>query len=216
MSDANEGPSEATGAESRTSALLDSLVDLDSNWFALAFYGFLLVWMVAILVVAWEWSWRDKLVPFIAGVPTVALLVVKLVKLGSPATYDRLTPGFVAAAPPFDTDDGETAKLEAEFEEAREETDVSRPQREQVAYAVRMTAWAMALPLLMYVIGFANALVLFVLGFGLRFFDSPRDAVLVTLGFSAFMYLFFYTIIGMQPWTGVLDIPSIVELVGLG
>lgn len=223
--------SDATGAEGRSTRVWNALVGVDTKWYLLAFYVFLLVWIGWLLVTAWEWSWRDKLVPFIAGVPTFVLLVAKLVKVSSPATYERLAPSltfvgedeapdreaaaFEAALEETHGDEQDTEELEEAFEVARGSDDVTRPPREQFAYAVRMVAWALALPLLMYVIGFANALVLFVLAFGLRFYDRPRDAVIVTVVFSVFMYVFFYSIIGMQPWTGTLEIPSIVELAGL-
>lgn len=207
MSDAT-----ATG-EDRFAGFWDYLDRANIRWFQLVFYGFLLVWMVSLLVVSWEWSWRDKLVPFIAGIPTVVLLLVKIVKVAFPETYDRLLPDF-----DFGEDQstsGETSELEETLSQIKEESDYARPRRERIAYAVRMIAWAMALPILMYTIGFSNALLLFVIAFGLRFYDSIRQTVIVTAVFSAFMYLFFYEIIGLQPWLGILELPSIVKVLGL-
>lgn len=207
--------------EPAASGLWHTLAGFDRRWFELVFYLFLLVWMVGLLIVAWEWTWRDKLIPYITGVPTIAFILVRLVAVASPETYRRLTPTLPWGGESAETTEGgrpvseETAELEETLQAVQAGSDVTRPRREQIAYGVRMIAWAMALPLLMYVIGFSNALVLFVLAFGLRFYDSTRDAVLVTVGFSAFMYLFFYYILGMQPWTGILDIPSIVEVVNL-
>lgn len=191
----------------------ERLSRIDKQWFELVFYGLLLVWLVALLVVAWEWSWDNKLIPYVAGIPTALMLVVKLVKIVVPGWYDRVMPEFGSESSADDDQEGELAQA---YEQVREDSSTGRPRTERIAYGVRMTAWSMVLPLLMYVLGFANALVLFTLAFGLRFYDSPRRAVVVTVVFSVLMYVFFYLLIGMQPWQGTLGIPSIVDVLGLG
>jgi hypothetical protein len=191
------------------------LSELDPKVYQLVFYGLLLVWMAWLMVTSWEWSWANKLVPLFAGVPTLVLLLVKLVAIVSPETYARVTPGSESG----DGDDGSggDSDLEDTYQQIRsEDEDTTRPRPEQISYALRMLGWALALPAAMYFIGFANALILFVLLFGLRYFESPRDTVIVTVAFSVLMYLFFWQIIGLNPWTGTLDIPSIVDVLGLG
>lgn len=188
---------------------------VDPRAFPLVFYGFLLVWIGALLVVSWEWAWRDKLVAYLAGVPTLAFIVVTMVKVYSPETYDRLT-FFLPEAEVSVGDDGEASDLREAYESIRDTDDVGRPRSERIAYGVRITVWAMTLPVLMYTLGFANALVLFVFAFGLRFYDTVRETVVVTVVFSVLMYLFFWEIIGMSPWTGTLGLPSVVDLLGLG
>lgn len=195
------------------SRLADRLGDVDATGYELVFYGFLLLWASWLMITAWEWSWDNKLVPLFAGVPTIAFLVVKLLAVVSPETYARLTPDF-GERTTESTD--EELELEETYQSIREEDDGTRPRTEQIDYAIRMTIWAMALPVLMYLIGFANALLLFVLLFGLRYYDSVRDTVVVTVVFSVLMYLFFWQIIGLNPWPGTLGIPSIVEVLGLG
>jgi hypothetical protein len=169
--------------------------------------------MARMMVTAWDWSWADKLVPLFAGIPAVVLLLVELFSIVFPRQYARVMP--------VDADTAGSGEAELELEETYQEVreqdeDMTRPRSAQIAYALRMLAWAMALPLLMYLIGFANALVLFVLAFGLVYFGSVRDTVIVTVVFSVLMYLFFWQIIGLNPWTGTLGIPSIVQLLGLG
>lgn len=195
------------------SRLATRLGEMDATWYELVFYGSLLVWMAWLMITAWEWSWTDKLIPLFAGVPTIAFLIVKLLGIVSPETYARLTPDF-GEEPTESTD--EESDLEDTYQTIRGEDDGTRPRTEQIDYAIRMIAWALALPLLMYLIGFANALLLFVLLFGLRNFGSVRDSIVVTVVFSVMMYLFFWQIIGLNPWPGTLGIPSIVSVLGLG
>lgn len=207
--------SDATAtSENLLTGFWDLLDRANIRWFQLVFYGFLLVWMASLLIVSWEWAWRDKLVPYIAGVPTIALLLVKIVKIAAPDLYDRIVPDFDFGD--GQSASGETSELEETLSQIKEESDYARPRRERIAYAVRMLVWSMALPILMYTIGFSNALLLFVIAFGLRFYDSLRQVVIVTVVFSAFMYLFFYEIIGLQPWLGIFELPSIVRILGLG
>lgn len=208
---------QTVGTDGSLSDTWERLSSIDKKWFELAFHGFLLFWIVALLVIAWGWSWDNKLIPYVAGIPTALMLVVKLVKTASPDLYDRVTPEFKPGSDSTEDEDGGAVDdLTEAYESAGDASDVKRPPAEQLAYGVRMTAWSMALPILMYVIGFSNALVLFTLAFGLRFFDSPRRAVLITAVFSALMYVFFYAIMGLQPWPGIAGIPSIVDVLGLG
>lgn len=195
---------------SRLSRRLD---EVDTTVYELVFYGFLFVWVVGLMVSAWGWSWDNKLVPMFAGIPTIAFLLVKLVAIVSPETYARVMPdssgGESEAA-------DESDDLEDTYQSIREQGDDTRPRPEQISYALRMVVWAVALPLMMYLIGFANALPLFIFLFGLRYYDSLRMTVVVTVSFSVVMYLFFWLIIGLDPWPGILGIPSIVEIFGLG
>jgi hypothetical protein len=212
---------EPTRQSRRLSGVWERLSIIDKQWYELVFYGFLLAWIVALLVVAWEWSWDNKLIPYVTGVPTILVLLAKLAKIVAPEWYERLTPDFGSESSADDQRAGddkadEVNELTQAYEEVSEDSTAGRPQTERIAYGVRMTAWSMVLPLLMYVLGFANALVLFTLAFGLRFYESPRRAVVVTVVFSGLMYLFFYLLIGMQPWQGTLGIPSIVDVLGLG
>lgn len=203
------------------SSVWERLSTVDKQWFELVFYAFLLVWVVALLVVAWEWSWDNKLIPYVTGIPTLLMLLVKIGKIVAPQWYERLTPDFGSESTADDKKANaekpdEVNELTQAYEEVSDDSTTGRPHTERIAYGVRMTAWSMALPVLMYVLGFANALVLFTLAFGLRFYESPRRAVIVTLVFSVLMYLFFYLLIGMQPWQGTVGVPSIVDILGLG
>ena len=201
------GPPDADerGPLGRLAVRLDAV---DRRVFPVVFYGFLLVWMVALLVVSWEWAWRDKLVAYLAGLATIALIGVVMVKVVSPATYDRLT-FFLPEASEIEADD-EASELLATYQELRESGDMGRPRSQQIYYGIRMTAWAMALPTTAFAYG------LFVFAFGVRFYETLLESVVVTVVFSILMYIFFWEIIGMSPWTGTLDLPSIVEVLGLG
>jgi hypothetical protein len=199
--------------DSLVSRIAQRLSDIEGRRYELLLYGLLLVWVCWMMITARGWSWDDKLIPLFAGIPTIVFILAKLLVIVSPETYAGLS-DIGGSSAESEAEDG--SSIEDAYQSIRESDEGTRPRTEQYSYAIRMVGWAMALPLLMYLIGFANALLLFVFAFGLRFFNSIRDTVVVTVVFSAVMYLFFWQIIGLNPWLGTLGIPSIVELLGLG
>lgn len=184
---------------------------VENRWYRLAFFTFLLVWLAYMMLSALPWNWADKLFPFIAGVPAILLVLLKIFKNLFPERYAALKP----EAPKTPETDHEENRLEETYKELREESDVARPKNERIAYALRMGAWALVLPLLMYLIGFSNALPLYMLAFGYRFYGSVKMTVIISIVFTALMYGFFYTIIGIPVWDSVLGIPSLVRVLGL-
>lgn len=190
--------------------VVERLASIETRHYKLVFFGFLLVWLLYLLWASLSWPWTDKLFPFIAGVPAVIMVTLKIVKNLYPERYEALKP-----EPPTVATDEETNQLEETYKKIREGSDTGRPRRERIAYAVRMIVWALALPLLMYLIGFSNALPLFIFAFGLRFYDSLKATIAVTIVFTVLMFGFFYVIMGIPVWDSVLGIPSFAELLGI-
>jgi hypothetical protein len=145
---------------------------------------------------------------YIVGIPTVLLVLIKVFELIAPDLYDSIT---VQESP--SEADGERNDLKEKYEQATGGP-VHSPE-ERVYYAIEMTIWIVALPVLMFLIGLVNALVLFVFAFGLRFYDDVRDTIVVTVAFSVGMYLFFGLIMGIQFPEGMLPVPSLLEVFGL-
>lgn len=188
------------------------LAEIPGNTYKLVFYLFLLVWLAYMLIVAWPWAWNDKLVPYVVGLPAFLLLLLKIAKVAFPEQYDRVVPSLEAE----DTaEDDESARLQETYKEIREESDAARPKEERIRYAIRMIAWALALPALMYLIGFDNALPIFMLAFGWRFYGSLRMTVIVTVVFTTLAFGFFYFILGIPLWDSALGLPSFLRVLGL-
>lgn len=197
---AAEQPAESTETEA-------GLIPIEGRYLRLGFFVLLLVWLLYLLVTARSWGWEDKLMPYIAGITTLVFLLIKLAKILFPERYEALTPESVG--------DEELDEIRENLEEAKEDEGPKRSKTAQERYALIMVGWSIALPVLMYFIGFANALPLFIFAFGLQFYDDLVRPVLAAVVFSVFMYVFFIVIIGMQPWDGTLGIPSILKVLGL-
>ena len=216
MSNVDDDASETDAGSRGRGGITGKLASVDSRWYVLVFYAFLLAWLVYLLVLAWGWRWADKLLPYLAGVPTVALIVLKMVELAFPEQFDRLRPSTESSGDQEADTDGERADLEESLQEARSGSENVRPRTDRIRYGLVMLGWALALPTLMYFIGFTNALPLFLFVFGLQFYDSVLEAIGITVVSFGLIYAFFYVVIGMQPWDGTLGLPSFLSLLGIG
>ncbi|MFB6097025.1 MAG: tripartite tricarboxylate transporter TctB family protein [Haloferacaceae archaeon] len=205
---AEEEAGEDTGA---IDGIVTRLNAIEGRKYVLAFYGFLLIWLLYLLGTSLPWRWTDKLFPLIAGVPALVLILMKIAKYGFPERYEALKPEVPTPA----GDEEAESTLEETYQELREGADAARPRKDQIAYSLRMISWALALPLLMYLIGFSNALPLFIFAFGLRFYDSLRQTVLVTVVFTTLMFGFFYVIMKIPLWNSALGVPSLAKLLGI-
>jgi fatty acid desaturase len=208
MTEMTEDRTETRSEEQGTSQD-QGLIPVDAKWLQAAFFFGLLIWLIYLLYTARGWPWVDKLFPYIVGIPTSILLFVQLAKIFFPEQYEKVTPKTNTESA---TSNKETDKLQESYEEATESGADKRPKTERDRYALYMIGWAIALPVLMYAIGFANALPLFVFGFGLHFYDDLIRPIVMTVVFSVLIYVFFVMIIEIQPWDGILGLPSILSL----
>lgn len=195
-----------------TDSVTARLAAISGDQYKLVFYLFLLTWLAYMLIAAWPWAWDDKLVPYVVGLPAIPLLLLKIAKVSFPEQYDRFVPSIESGGV---AEDDESARLQETYKEIREDSDAARPKEERIRYAIRMVAWALALPALMYLIGFDNALPLFMLAFGWRFYGSLRMTVVVTAVFTTLAFGFFYFILGIPLWDSALGIPSFLRVIGL-
>lgn len=202
----------SSSSSSRTGGIGERLARVEPRHYKLVFYLFLLAWLVYLVVVSIPWNWRDKLVALIVGVPAIVLLLLKIVMVLWPARFDRLRPSQDVEV---ESDDEVQAGLQQSLREAREGSAVVRPRPEQLEYAVRMIVWVLALPIGMFVIGFANTLPLYIAAFGYRFYQRKHMAIPIAVVFSALMYLFFFIVVGMQSHEGLLGIPSILRVLDI-
>lgn len=189
-----------------TDAVGDRLASVDREWYQVVFYGFLLVWLVYLLLQTLDWEWGDKLFPYMVGVPTIILIGIRLFKVLDPERYERWLPESFKG-------DGESevmSQLQERFGGALAE-ELVRDRSERLGVGFQMVIWTTALVVLMWFIGFANALIVWVFAFTIRFFGSVKQAVGVTAVFFLAVYLFFIFILGVIPWDGTLPIPSLLD-----
>lgn len=205
-----EAATEDARGASYTQRVGERLAAVDSRTYQVVFFVGLLVWLSYLFVRSLPWNWTNKLFPWMVILPSGLFVLLKLVKLRYPARYAALLPS---------TGDDDTARsrLEESYQQARSGGDTAvRSRAQQLAYAVRLLAWMIALPVLVYVVGLANALPIYLVAFGLRFSKSPVRAVLNAVVYTVLMYLFFFVIMGMPDYAGSFGLPSVLSLFGLG
>lgn len=189
------------------------LFSIENKWFQMAFYAVLLAWIGYLLWTAQQWNWTDKLLPFLIAIPAVILIVIKLIDISFPGVVARFRPGNSASE--SHTSDEETPSSEVEQQYADSQGDASeRPKRVREKYELLMIGWVIALPVLIYYLGFTVAVPLYLFSFGVFFTGRIKLSLLISLGFSALLFTFFVSILGVQPWSGVLSLPTIAELIG--
>jgi len=205
------GRAESRG-ESPTTALGSLLDSVDTQTYTIAFYLGLVVWLCYLLVTSLGWKWTDKLFPVMVIVPSLGFVLVKLFKLRYPDRYARLLPSSNGSM------DEHRSRLRESYEAARSGGGQEvRTRSEQLGYAVRLVGWMIALPVLVYVVGLSNSLPVYLLAFGFRFSDAPRWRVVVNaVVATALMYLFFFALMQIPDYAGMLGLPGLVSYFGLG
>ena len=183
------------------------LASVETRHYQIVFYSFLMVWLVYLMVQTRTWEWGDKLFPYMVGIPTAIIVALRLVKVAYPARYESLLPDKVTEG---DDGDDVMSQLQERFGGALADELVT-DRYERLGMGATMVIWTIGLVVLMWFIGFANALIVWVFAFTLRFFGSAKQAVLVTVVFFVAVYLFFIFILGVIPWDGALPIPDILD-----
>lgn len=200
------------GADAPTTTVGELLASVDTQTYTLAFYLGLVGWLSYLLVTSLDWKWTDKLFPFMVILPSLGFVLVKLFKLRYPDRYARLLPSTEGSL------DEHQSRLRESYEAARSGSGHElRSRAEQLSFAVRLVAWMIALPVLVYVVGLSNSLPLYLLAFGFRFSDAPRyRVVLNALVATVLMYLFFFALMQIPDSAGMLGLPGLVSYFGLG
>lgn len=178
------------------------LFAVDPKWFQVAFYGFLLAWLVYLLFETLSYTkFEDLFFPYVIGIPIGLLILIQLFTIRFPAVVDRLTP----AAPEAAT--ASESELQRRFEEAQE-TRSRRSKAEKEKVELVMIAWVTILPFMMFYVGMGWTLILYVFGFTWYFVRDLKRAGLVTLIVVVFVYVLFINILEMIIWRGVFDLPD--------
>lgn len=184
----------------------ERIASVSPRTYEAAFYLFFLVWLVYLMVTTLSWEWGDKLFPYMIGIPTGVIIVVQLVKVLYPETYEDIMPDTITE----DEDSAIMSQLQERFGGALED-ELVRDRSQRLGLGATMALWTIGLVVLMWFIGFANALVIWVFAFTVRFFESYRQAAIVTVVFFLGVYIFFIFILGIIPWDGALQVPDILD-----
>lgn len=170
--------------------------------FRVAFYLVVASYVGYLLATALEFQFDDRLFPYLVGVPTILIAVAHAVLLAFPSLESRVTP---------DVEDSESL-----LSRRLDESDVGRSAAGRQKYGLLMLAWVVALPVLVFYLGFAYVLPPFVFAFVWFFRRDLRLAAVTAAGFSVGAYLLFIVVLRMIPWEGELGLPSLLGMLPFG
>lgn len=173
--------------------------------FKIAFYGVILLFIAFLIVTGWmQFGDRDIIFPTLVAVPTIILLVGHLLFLAFPSLEDRFVPSRGDVG-----EDSNVLVAQTEAEEEEERLSTGETQR----FALITIAWTIVLPLLVYYLGFAYGLPIYIFAFVWYYRGDVRLAAVITVAFSIAAYIFFIRILGMIPWEGTLGLPNILNMI---
>lgn len=194
------------------------LFDISPKVFEALFYLAVLAWILLLLYWAQDWRTNDRLFPRMVGVPLVILLVLQLTRLKFTDQFNRVTAVFIEALSRGPSEDGAisdiTDDLESKYSESKQSMG-ERSKRERQVYELYMVGWIIALPAMMYYLGFINAIPLYILAFMLFFTRNLKLSAAITVGFSIALYMLFVVLLSISLWDGTLGLPSILDFLPL-
>jgi hypothetical protein len=85
---------------------------------------------------------------------------------------------------------------------------ITRSKREMDLYELRMVAWVVALPFIMYFLGIGWATVIYTFGFTWYFTGNPKVAAITTIVVVMFVIALFLNVLNMVIWDGILNFPD--------
>lgn len=168
----------------------ERLAAVDGRYPAMAFFGVLLVYTLALIVQAVGYSDAARLFPLIVGVPLVVMLVVNLLLLAFGDRVDLRLVGFFDAV--------------GELDAVSADTDVDDAARYRREFA--MFGWVGALIALTWLVGNLVAVAVFVATF---VYVHERDlgrALLVSGLTFGFIYLLFVVVLDASLYRGVVPL----------
>jgi hypothetical protein len=194
----SDGTSDAT-AESTDGSFP---IPVGETGLKLLFYGGLLIYVITHVVLARDWSWENKLFPYLVGFPMIVLIVVNLVLVKYPSIRER----FTATEKPTNKI---TEALSSSVDES--ETVTERAARHKAELGIVL--WTISLPIAVYLLGFAWSLPPYVFVFILFYLRDLKAAITGTVLFTAFSYVVFLVLLNLRVYHGVLGLPNILEYV---
>lgn len=186
----------------------DAASESDGGWFPIPvsetglkflFYGGLLLYVGSHVALAREWSWENKLFPFLVGIPLLSLIMVNMVLIRYPSIRGRLTP--------------DTYSRDRMSEALSSSSDVVRSRAERHKAELKIVAWTVALPGAVYLLGFAYSLPPYVFVFTLYHTRDLKKAATGTLLFTVFSYLVFLVMLNLRMYHGVIGLPNILDYI---
>lgn len=169
---------------------------VDETRLKLLFYSGLFLYVGSHLALATDWEWENKLFPFLVGIPILALIAVNMLFVWKPALREFFT-----------TDEGGDSRMA----EALSSSDDGRPKAERHRSEAGIVLWSVALPIYIYLVGFAYALPTYVFAFVLYYTRDLKKAVVSTAAFTAFSYVVFVVLLNLRMYHGVLPLPRFLE-----
>lgn len=176
----------------------------NTRFLSAMFYAMIFGWIMYLLVTGWEYRWSDKLFPLIIGIPTLSLIILEVVSVMYPGFVNRLVPETTSFMQ-------EPQNLEDMGEMV--EADSGHSPAEQQRVGVIMVGWVLALLIMVYLLGYAYALPIYIFAFGVYFLNDIRLAAMMTVVFNLFVYILFVLILEIFPWNGILGLPNYLRYI---
>lgn len=175
------------------------LYPIEPRYFVIAFYLLIALWAAYLLSEAITYDRiADFFFPYLLLGLLAVLLVVKLTQLVFPEVMRSLAP---------------TAESSAMTPANVGEVEIARSKRKQELYELRMVAWVVALPFIMYYFGIGWAAVVYTFGFVWYFLGDVKLAALTTVVVVAFVVALFLNVLNMVIWDGVLGLPDPLRVI---
>jgi hypothetical protein len=182
----------------------EGLYPFDSDLFVLGGYVFFLLWASWLVVTSLGWRWEDKTMVLIGGVPTILFLLIEIVRRQYPDIYQMATPARLLGSDEPSLSDEIGADLTNEV--------VDRPKKQRQMSELQMLVAVIALPGMMYFLGLANTVPLYLLVTIYHFSGNWKDTLKATFIVSFAMYYLFDQLLGIIIWNSALGLPSILDV----
>lgn len=194
------------------------LYDISPKAFEALFYLIVLAWVLLLLYWTQDWRTSDRLFPRMVGVPLIILLVLQLIRLKFTDQFNKITAVLIDLLSRGSSNDGGiseiTDNLESKYKESKQKMG-QRSKRERQIYELYMIGWIIALPAMMYYLGFVNAVPVYIFAFMMFFTRNPKLSTAITVGFSIALYILFVVLLSINLWDGTLDLPNILDFLPL-
>lgn len=168
--------------------LAEAAADVDATYYESAFYGVVLAYVLAVVAAATGYGADARLFPLLVGVALVILLVGKLVATAS-ESVEFAVAGLLADV--FDGLDG--------YEAGERPDDAERYRRDAT-----MLGWLVALLVLVWLLGFYPAALVYVTGFVYQQEGDLRRALALGVGTTVCLYALFIGVLSASTYGGVL------------
>lgn len=171
------------------------ITSIQENWFDLLVYLFLLLWISALLYQVFGWNSRyDRFFPLFIGLPLAFFILFKIAFIISPNLKTKL---YLDQAERISgSADDKKFTVDSNDKSVRD-----RAERRQIE--IYMVVWTVALPFLLYYIGFL-IFPIYIFSFTWFFKKDIKTAIMITVIFSVMTFGLLVQLLGIRLWEGVL------------